>query len=72
MSKPNYKKIMHESKQITIKEWKEYYIRTTKGRAMQRRNRAISDKLHEVHKPWDQRSTPNSVHHPRTILFDLT
>ena len=43
-----------------------------RGRAMQRRDRAISDKLHEVHKPWHQRSTPNSVHQPGTILFDLT
>ena len=55
----------------TINVDREIY-KKLRGRAMQRRDRAISDKLHEVHKPWHQRSTPNSVHHPGTILFDLT
>ena len=43
-----------------------------RGRAMQRRDRAISDKLHEVHKPWHQRSIDNSENNSGTILFDLT
>ena len=43
-----------------------------RGRAMQRRDRAISDKLHEVHKPWHQRSTDDVEEHSGTILFDLT
>ena len=55
----------------TINVDREIY-KKLRGRAMQRRDRAISDKLHEVHKPWHQRKTPNSVHHPGTILFDLT
>ena len=43
-----------------------------RGRAMQRRDRAISDKLHEVHKPYDSRPIENTVQHDGTILFDLT
>lgn len=43
-----------------------------RGKAMRRRAKSISDKLHEVHKPWHQRPTQDPVHHPGTILFDLT
>ena len=43
-----------------------------RGRAMQRRDRAISDKLHEVHKPYHKRSTEDTVQYDGRILFDLT
>ena len=42
-----------------------------RGRACRRRDKSISDKLHQVHTPWDKRKTPNSVHIPGTVLFDL-
>ena len=68
----NYRKMIHESRQQTIKEWKEYYIRTTKGRAQRRRDKSISNILHEVHRPYDQRQTENTIRNDGTILFDLT
>ena len=43
-----------------------------RGRACRRRDKSISDKLHQVHTPWHKRKTPNSVHIPGTVLFDLT
>ena len=43
-----------------------------RGRACRRRDKSISDKLHQVHTPWDKRKTPNSIHIPGTVLFDLT
>ena len=46
--------------------------RRTKGRACRRRDKFVSDKLHEVHTPWNKRKTPNFVHIPGTVLFDLT
>ena len=45
--------------------------RRTKGRACRRRDKSISDKLKQVHTPWYKRKTPNSVHIPGTVLFDL-
>ena len=53
MTDNNYRKRIHESRQLTIKEWKEYYVRTTKGRVRRQRDKSISDKLHEVHRPFD-------------------
>lgn len=43
----------------------------TKGRACRRRDESISNKLKQVHTPWYKRKTPNSVHIPGTVLFDL-
>ena len=43
-----------------------------RGRAMQRRDRAISDTLKQVHKPYHKRSTENTISNDGTILFDLT
>ena len=43
-----------------------------RGRAARRRDRAISDKLHEVHKPYHKRSTEDTVQYDGRILFDLT
>ena len=45
--------------------------RRTKGQARRRRDKSISDKLKQVHTPWYKRKTPNSVHIPGTVLFDL-
>ena len=45
--------------------------RRTKGRASRRRDESISNKLKQVHTPWYKRKTPNSVHIPGTVLFDL-
>ena len=68
-----YRKMIYESRQQTsAKEWKEYYIRTTKGRARKRRDKSISDKLHEVHRPYTDRQDEKSVHDSGTILFDLS
>ena len=38
----------------------EEYVRT-RGRAMRRRDRAISDTLKQVHKPWHSRPTKDTV-----------
>ena len=43
-----------------------------RGRAMRRRDKAISDTLKQVHKPYEQRSIENAVSNDGTILFDLT
>lgn len=43
-----------------------------RGRAARRRDRAISDTLHQVHKPYDQRPIENTISDDGTILFDLT
>ena len=43
-----------------------------RGRAARRRDRTISDTLHQVHKPWHSRSTEDVVSDAGTILFDLT
>ena len=72
MQDNNYRKRIHESRQLTIKEWKEYYVRTTKGRARRQRDKSISDKLHEAHKPYDQRQTKDTIQNDGTILFDLS
>ena len=43
-----------------------------RGLTARRRSKSISDKLHEVHKPWHSRSTEDVVSDAGTILFDLT
>tara|TARA_R100000388_G_scaffold76940_1_gene55951 strand:+ start:93 stop:278 length:186 start_codon:yes stop_codon:yes gene_type:complete len=43
-----------------------------RGRAARRRDRAISNTLKQIHKPWHQRSTDDVEEHSGTILFDLT
>ena len=47
-------------------------IKRLRGRAARRRDRAISDTLHQVHKPYNQRSAKDIENHSGTILFDLT
>ena len=43
-----------------------------RGLTARRRSKSISDKLKEVHKPWHQRPTKDTVPNDGTILFDLT
>ena len=43
-----------------------------RGRAARRRDRAISNTLKQVHKPYHSRSAEDTVQHDGTILFDLT
>ena len=43
-----------------------------RGQAAKRRDKSISDKLHEVHQPWHQRPAEDTIHNDGTILFDLT
>jgi len=43
-----------------------------RGLTARRRDKSISDKLHEVHKPYHSRSAEDSVHDNGKILFDLT
>ena len=37
-----------------------------------KKRQTISNTLHQVHKPYDQRSTEDTKNHSGTILFDLT
>jgi hypothetical protein len=39
----------------------EWIWKKIRGAARRRRDRAISDKLHEVHTPWHQRQTEKSL-----------
>ena len=71
------KRIGHADNEIRPKEERWMYTggevyKRLRGRAARRRDRAISDKLHEVHKPYDSRPIENTVQHDGTILFDLT
>ena len=43
-----------------------------RGSAMRRRDKSISNRLKQVHKPYDQRPTEDTVSDDGTILFDLT
>ena len=62
---------MYVNRNYTRNNSREEYKRL-RGRAARRRDRTISDKLHEVHKPYDSRPIENTVQHDGTILFDLT
>ena len=71
------KRIGHADNEIRPKEGRWMYTggevyKRLRGRAARRRDRAISDKLHEVHKPYHKRSTEDVVSDAGTILFDLT
>ena len=43
-----------------------------RGSAMRRRDKSISNRLKQVHKPYDQRPTKDTKDNDGTILFDLT
>ena len=62
---------MYVNRNYTRNNSREEYKRL-RGRAARRRDRTISDTLHQVHKPWHSRSTEDTIHNAGTILFDLT
>ena len=70
-------RIGHADGEVRPKEGRWMYTggevyKRLRGRAARRRDKSISDKLHQVHKPWHQRPTDNVEEHSGTILFDLT
>ena len=63
---------MYVNRNYTRNNSREEYKRL-RGRAARRRDRTISDTLHQVHtNPNNQRSTEDVVSDAGTILFDLT
>ena len=62
---------MYVNRNYTRNNSREEYKRL-RGRAARRRDRTISDTLHQVQKPWHSRSTEDVVSDAGTILFDLT
>ena len=71
------KRIGHADGEIRPKEGRWMYTggeayKRLRGSAMRRRDRAISNTLKQVHKPYDQRPIENTVSDAGTILFDLT
>ena len=61
-----YSYSLHETRRI-----QDEYKRL-RGRAARRRDKSISDRLKQVHKPYHQRPTKDTVPDDGTILFDLT
>ena len=59
-------------KYIDSRIWTRDELRKLRGRAARRRDKSISDKLHQVHQPYDQRPTKDTKDNDGTILFDLT
>ena len=57
---------------IDNKIWTRDELKRLRGKTARRRDKRISDTLKQVHTHWHKRSTPNTVHDPATILFDLT
>ena len=57
---------------IDNKLWTRDEVRKLRGKTARSRDRAISNTLKQIHKPWHQRSTDNVEEHSGTILFDLT
>ena len=71
------KRVGHADGEVLPKEGRWMYTggeayKRLRGSAMRRRDRAISNTLKQVHKPYDQRPTEDTVQHDGTILFDLT
>ena len=71
------KRIGHADGEIRPKEGRWMYTggeiyKRLRGSAMRRRDKRISNTLHQVHKPYDQRSVEDAVSDDGTILFDLT
>jgi len=52
--------------------WTRDELKRLRGKIARARSRSISNILKQVHTPWHKRSTPNTIHDPGTILFDLT
>ena len=57
---------------IDNKLWTRDELKRLRGKTARRRDKRISDSLKQVHTPYNQRSTEDTVHDPGTILFDLT
>ena len=57
---------------IDNKLWTRGELKKLRGRTARVRDKRISDTLKQVHTPYHKRSTPNTIHNPGTILFDLT
>ena len=57
---------------IDNKLWTRGELKKLRGRTARARDKRISDTLKQVHTPYHKRSTPNTIHNPGTILFDLT
>ena len=57
---------------IDNKLWTRDELKKLRGKTARSRDRAISNTLKQIHKPWHQRSTDNVEEHSGTLLFDLT
>ena len=71
------KRVGHADGEIIPKEGRWMYTggevyKRLRGKAMRRRDKSISDRLKQVHKPYNQRPTEDTIQHDGTILFDLT
>ena len=71
------KRVGHADGEVLPKEGRWMYTggevyKRLRGKAMRRRDRAISNTLKQVHKPYHSRSTEDAVSDAGTILFDLT
>ena len=76
-SQETIKRIGHGENEIPPKEGRWMYCggseyKKLRGRAMRRRDKRISDTLHQVHKPYHSRPVENTVSDAGTILFDLS
>ena len=61
-----------DTRLIDNKIWLRDELKKLRGKAARRRDRAISNTLKQVHKPWHQRTPDDVEEHSGTILFDLT
>ena len=57
---------------IDNKLWTRDELKRLRGKTARRRDKRISNTLKQIHTPYNQRSTTNTVHDTGTILFDLT
>ena len=71
------KRVGHADGEVLPKEGRWMYTggevyKRLRGRAAKRRDKSISNRLKQVHQPWHQRPTKDTVPNDGTILFDLT
>ena len=57
---------------IDNKIWTRDELKKLRGKTARRRDKTISDRLHEVHRPYTERENGETRKDSRTILFDLT
>ena len=57
---------------IDNKIWTRDELKKLRGKTARRRDKTISDRLHEVHRPYTQRENDKIIEDSRTILFDLS